>query len=67
MSEDLNLKGKPDLVKFCSNCDLGIVGCARHIILQGPLDNTEIIDMFNALENLEGGAWHIPPQKVTLI
>ena len=56
-SDDLSLKGSHDSMKFCSNCDLGIVESAWHILMQCPFNNREIVDMFSKLANLEDGSW----------
>ena len=56
-SDDLMFKGKSDFEKFYSNCDLGIVKDARHIIMQCPFNSNETIYMYRELEHLEDGIW----------
>ena len=56
-SDDLSLKGSHDSLKFCSNCDLGIVQSAWHIIMQCPNNHREIVRMYSELSNIEDGSW----------
>ena len=56
-SDNISLKGSHDTVKFCPNCDLGIVESAWHIIMQCPYNNREIVDMYSELDNIEDGSW----------
>ena len=56
-SDDLSLKGKPDSMKLCTNCDLGIVESAWHIIMQCPHNQVEISAMHNELSEIGDGSW----------
>ena len=56
-SDDILLKGSHDSLKFCSNCDLGIVESVRHIVMQCPFNIMEITDMYSEPDKLEDGSW----------
>ena len=58
-SDNTNPKEKSFLHRMCDNCDLGIVGDIKHVILQCPNTNGEMCAMYKELHAIEDDSGNI--------